>query len=390
MGYNYFVIGAGMMGQAIAYDLLQDPATTHIQIIDKNSANLEHIHKQLDDPRITSTYSNAHDIAKIRSFMEQADVAIGAAGYRYNASLTKIAIDTKTHFCDLGGNNTIVAKEFLLDKKAKNAQIKIIPDCGIAPGAVSSIVAYGIAEHGMPVNVYIRVGGLPQHPQGSLQYMKVFSIEGLINEYKEYVEVLDNGKKALKKSLYGLESLVFADSRFPEGSLQLEAAYTSGGSSTLTKTFEEKITTLDYKTLRYPGHWTIMQALASCGFFSEKKLGTGRHAITPREFTEHMIEELISYEDEDMLIARVTLDYSDKSVQYDIIDFQDHKTGHTAMQRTTGYSAAIVAQMMAKNQITDTGVLYIEKSVPPKLFIEEWAKRGLFLKKKIIDHSPPT
>ncbi|MFA5796977.1 MAG: saccharopine dehydrogenase C-terminal domain-containing protein [Candidatus Woesearchaeota archaeon] len=384
MGYSYLVIGAGMMGEAIAYDLLQDSETTKVIIVDRLKHVAEHIQQKLRDSRIIANAADASNSEEMKQLMQNVDVAIGAASYDYNEILAKAAIETSTHFCDLGGNNRIVEKEFLFDEHAKKAGVKIIPDCGIAPGAVSTIVAYGIEEMGMPDAVHIRVGGLPAHPQGPLNYMKVFSVRGLINEYKEDTEVLEDGELCLKKSMQEIEPIVFHDSRFKDNILHLEAAYTSGGSSTLAKTFKKKIRTLDYKTIRYPGHWEKIHTLEELGFFDEQIMDVRGVNVRPRDMTEQIIEKNISYHDSDMLLIRVSLIKDKKEVQYDLVDFQDEKTGHTAMQRTTGYSAAIVAQMMAKNQITDNGVLYIEKSVPPKLFIDEWAKRGLVLKKNII------
>ena len=381
MAYNYLVLGAGMMGEAIVYDLLKDPETSSICAIDKSSLNLDRLARNMDDNRLLTRRADVGDSWSMKKMMNRADVAIGAASYDYNAQLAKIAIESKTHFCDLGGNNYIVEEEFAMNELAKAGGVKIIPDCGIAPGAVSTIVAFGILENGIPDEVYIRVGGLPQHPQGILNYMKVFSVRGLINEYKEDTEILDHAKISTTKSMRGIESVIFKDERFNGGTKELEAAYTSGGSSTLAKTFQGQIQQLNYKTLRYKGHWEKIQLLEEMGLFSEKKILVNNTLIVPRDLTEKLIDDMISYKDNDMLLMRVTLVKDGKRTNYDLVDFQDEKTGHTAMQRTTGYSAAIVATMMAKNQIKENGVLTIEKHVPPELFVKEWAKRNIILKK---------
>lgn len=384
---NYLVIGAGGMGEAIAYDLLQDEDTESVNVVDRFSESLERVKANLSDSRLTIGIADAGDVVMMRKLMKPVSVSIGAASYEYNAILAKIAIDTHTHFCDLGGNNTIVGAEFALHAQARDAGVKIIPDCGIAPGAVSTLVRFGIDEMfaqglGMPDEVCIRVGGLPRHPQGPLKHMKVFSVRGLINEYIEDTEVLENGKRKLIKSLNGIEPIIFHDERFNNGVLELEAAYTSGGSSTLTKTYQGEIQKLDYKTIRYPGHWEKIQVMAQLGLFDNAEVISNGMNITPRDFTEQFIDKIISYKDEDMLLVRVTLIKDNDRLEYDMIDSQDKRTGHTAMQRTTGYSAAIVAKMMATNMITGNGVMTIEQNVPPKEFIAEWKKRGMLLKER--------
>jgi lysine 6-dehydrogenase len=389
MSYNYLIVGSGSMGEAIAYDLLQDKETFRVELVDKSSENLLGAFKRIKDKRLHTIVADANNYQEMHELMRHMDVAIGAASYEFNEILTRAAISTGSHFCDLGGNNTVVSRQFALNHQAKSVGVKIIPDCGIAPGAVSTIVQYGIAKmielgKGMPESVHIRVGGLPQHPKGPLGYKKVFSVHGLLNEYIEPTEILHNGELTIVESLEGIEKIIFKDARFKNGMLELEAAYTSGGSSTLGKTYEGIITSLDYKTLRYKGHWELMKAFKDSGFFSEIEKTIGKTRTTPRAITENLIDGMISYESPDILLVRVTLQKGNYHAEYDLVDFQNEQTGHTAMQRTTGYSAAIVAQMMAKDLIVENGVLTIEQHIPPAEFVDEWKKRGILLKEKII------
>jgi lysine 6-dehydrogenase len=375
MKKNYLLLGAGMMGEAIAYDLLQSPRLGSVNILDYDGSKAQNLAQKLNDPRATGLKVDASDFGYLSRFMVPFDVVISAVNYDFNLGLTKAAIKAGTHFCDLGGNNQIVEQQFQTHQEAKKKGIRIIPDCGIAPGAVSIITKLGINKlrkigfPGYPDYVRIRVGGLPQNPQGPLKYQIVFSVHGLINECKEPAEVLKNRKRELVKSMSGLEKLVF-----PEPFGLMEAAYTSGGSSTLTKTYEGKIKELNYKTIRYPGHWQLMKFLQDQGFFDEELL-VNQKIIPIRKITEALLEKKILGKDQ-------------IEIQYDLIDLFDDLTGHSAMQRTTGYSASIIAQMMANNQIKETGVLYQEKSIPPEIFVKEWRKRNLNLKESTHNFKP--
>ena len=422
MSYNYLVVGAGMMGEAVAYDLIRDPDTKSVEIADINYSNAKKLSEKLNSPIVTSTQADASNLEQMISLMKRKDAAVGVSSYKFNETLTKAAIASKTHFVDAGGNNDVVKKQFDLYPEARTAGVKIVPAHGIAPGAVSTIVALGMEElEGKPTYVFIRVGGLPQKPEGELGYSIVFSVEGLINEYIENAEIIQNGKKDFAFSLDEVEQVIFNHSKFKG---ILEAAYTSGGTSTLTDTLQGKIMTLNYKTLRYPGHWEKLQMLANkgmfgsrkrslkefdtpekimdeifsdkyllfeedrkvferIGFFSEEKIEVNSLEISNRKFTEYILEKNLPRNQKDMLISRVRVGNKKAELQYDMVDLFDEKTGHSAMQRTTGYSIAIVAEMLAKGSINDVGVLHIEKSIPPKMFVNEWKKRNIILDKSI-------
>ncbi len=386
MGKRYLVLGAGLQGEAIAHYLYHRAKAEDVEVIDIDPKKRDALAKKFGTPMgeiccttnlnwkgIRCCTANLTDFEDNNSrklaieLMKPADAIVSALPYDYNYELAKLAVEAGTHFCDLGGNNTIVDKEFSLHEEAEAKGVKIIPDCGIAPGAVSIVAAHGIEKLGGVDNVdyvKIRVGGLPQHPQGDLKYMIVFSVHGLINEYIEPTEILIEGERAIVESMMGVEEL-----EFPQPYGKMEAAYTSGGSSTLTKTLERKVKYLDYKTIRYPGHWEKIVKMHEDGLFSGDK----------RAETEKRLQEELTYEDEDCLLMRVTVGNEKEERVFEMIDLYDSELQHSAMQRTTGYSAAIVAQMMAEDIITDTGALHQEFSVPTQKFIDMWKDCGLHM-----------
>lgn len=376
--YTYLVIGSGKMGVAAAYDLLLDESTAGVTLCDRDPDALEKACALLNSPRVTPITADAGNVDTMSRIMVGHDCAIAAASYDFNLALTKAAIAARVHFCDLGGNVDVVDKQFMLDQAAKNAGIKVVPDCGIAPGSVSVIAQLCIDRLGGSADyVRIRVGGLPQEPVGPLKYAQVFSIRGLISNCKEPVEILRDGTLEVVESMTGLET-----QDFPAPFHTLEAVYTSGGSSTMAKTYAGKIRELDYKTLRFPGHWAIMRALRDLGFWDESLHGFGPGAapVTPRLLTERLLAERLPVGVPDALVLRVIVG-KDGGDEYtcDLIDLMDPATGHSAMQRTTAYSIAIVARMLIDGRIADTGTLYHERSIPPVAYFREWKTRGLNL-----------
>ncbi len=372
-GKKYLVFGAGMQGLAIAHDLLRSPGIARVTVVDRDDARVESAVRKLGDARVAGATAEASDQPFITALMYGHDCVIGAASYELNLGLTRAAIAAGAHYCDLGGNNDVVAAQFLLSADAVSRGARVLPDCGIAPGAVSVLAKLAMSRVPDAERVLIRVGGLPQMPRGPLKYGIVFSARGLVSNYCEPTEILWEGKRELVPSLGGREY-----QHFPMLA-RLEAAYTSGGSSTLAKTYEGRIKHLDYKTLRWEGHWDVITTMRDLGLFSsDRTVDVDGTAIAPRDFTERFLDATLPKGEPDMLVLRVAALNRDRiGVVFDLIDRADPVTGHSAMQRTTGYSASIIAQMLVSGEIAPSGTLKHEDVVPAERFIEEWAKRGI-------------
>ena len=254
---KYLLLGACLQGTAIAFDLLDHAeGTTGLAVADADPEALERLRDRLDDPRLTIVETDVRDATVVGGLMAEADVAISAVNYWFNADLAELAIAGQAHFLDLGGNNDIVAREFELHDRALERGIAIVPDCGLAPG-LAGILGYWLADGlDRPESLKLRVGGLPADPRPPMNYKVVFSVEGLINEYVEPAVVIRDGRLQTVPSLSELEHLTF-----PEPFGELEAFQTSGGTSTLPKTLEGRIPFLDYKTIRYKGHCAQMRLL---------------------------------------------------------------------------------------------------------------------------------
>ncbi len=372
------ILGAGMMGRAIAYDLSRFSDFDDIVIGEKDSKTRLSAKRFLQGTGVKTLVMNAENSSGIKRVLQKGDVVISALPYRYNYRLATLALQTKTHFIDLGGNNTIVEKERHLFTKAKKNEVTIIPDSGLAPGLVS-IITRDIVDHLETVNsVRLRVGGLPRHPQLPLQYQIVFSPYGLINEYVEDALILDHGKILQKKSMTEIETLQFPD---PFGTM--EAFLTSGGCSTLPYTYRGTIQYLDYKTIRYPGHCEKIKAILDLGFADDKKINCAGQMIAPRDVFASLLMKNIPTTGEDVVLLKVMSEGikqgKKRSREYLLIDSYDKKNKITAMMRTTGYPVAITAQMIANGTIQQRGVFCPEEIIPPSEFFRELKKRNIML-----------
>ncbi|MEM3396939.1 MAG: saccharopine dehydrogenase C-terminal domain-containing protein [Thermoplasmata archaeon] len=366
------VLGAGMMGSAAAYDLVKHGNLDKVFVCDVDKERVKTVSQKTGAEPLVANVENTESVK--RAF-KKADVVLSAVPYFYNLKLTKIAISMGKSLCDLGGNIDVVQQQLALNEKAKAKNVTIIPDCGLAPGMVNVLAAKLISMLDLAEEVKLRVGGLPQNPKPPLNYSLVFSAHGLINEYYEKCIVLRDGKIHYREPLEDLEKLEFKG--FPE----LEAFNTSGGSSTLPFTFQGKVKNLDYKTIRYAGHCEKIKLLFALGLASKEPVVVDGKKVVPRNLFAKLLETNLP-KSKDLVLLRVTAkgvsQGSKKTMVYELVDYQDEKTGHTAMMRTTAYPASVVAKMIAEGKVR-TGVYTNEVAVNPDAFVDELDRRGLKL-----------
>jgi len=376
------VIGAGMMGSAMAYDLAHSDGVEEVFLADINEERARNVAAKIGK-NITPFRLDINYYDDVIELMSKVDAAIGATSYTHNVLLTTAAIEAGVHFCDLGGNMDIVHKQIAMHEKATKANVTMIPNCGLAPG-MACVIAAGAAQKFSSVEqMHIRVGGLPQHPKPPLNYQLVFSAEGLINEYLEPAEVIRDGEVKQVESMSEVEEL-----EFPPPFGKLEAFNTSGGVSTLTRMFQGKVKEMDYKTIRYKGHCEKFKTLLDLGFASSEPIMVGNSVKTAREFFEELLRRKLPSNEPDVVLMRITLHGtihgSKRSLMYEMIDFYDTTTNHTSMMRTTAYPTSIIAQMAANGTIQQRGVFPPEQCVPLELFLAELKKRNIIIKETLV------
>ncbi|MHA1946782.1 MAG: saccharopine dehydrogenase family protein [Candidatus Hodarchaeales archaeon] len=381
---NYAVLGLGMMGSAICFDLLTHDPSSQVFGFDKSlDAHKKQKEKFLSFENRFHTFSldlNLKDSQEkhvLRQILTENNISVvfGAIDYKFNYWLSKLCILARCSFVDLGGNPTIVQRQRSLEKEAQKAGVTIIPDLGLAPGFINIIAAYGMRKFDSLKECHLRVGGLPQDPKTILKYQQVFAIRGLTNEYVEDARIIRNGKIQVIPSLSEWEKL-----SFPEPWGDLEAFQTSGGSASLPDLYENQIEELTYKTIRFPGHLQFFKFLKDFDFLSSSPYPK-RPTITPREVIEYYLAKKLPRNQPDVVLTRITIIgmIKDKLVEhtYQLIDLMDKKTGHSAMARTTSYPTSIIGQFIAHKKISSPGVVFAETAVPADQLLQELEKRSI-------------
>jgi lysine 6-dehydrogenase len=374
------VLGAGLQGSACAYDLLQNSAVNEVRLADREGIPLPgFLAGYATDPRLVRIALDAKDAAAVTRAMHGVTAVMCALPYYFNLDMTRLAIDAGVHFCDLGGNTEIVFKQQELDSAARAKGITVIPDCGLAPGMVNILAQLGISRCDKASRVKIFVGGLPQAPEGPLKYQIVYSLEGVLDYYTTLSWVLRDGRRTQVKALSEREAVRFAE---PVG--ELEAFHTAGGLSTLATRYEGKIPTMEYKTLRYPGHAHIMEAIRDLGLLDLEPLNVKGVKVSPRDVAvAAMGPHLTKPAGRDLVAMRVTVEGTKEGKPvthtFEMIDRHDERHGISAMERTTGFSLSITGQLQAEGAITPAGVHTPDECVPGERYIAELAKRGIVI-----------
>lgn len=376
---KFLVIGSGMQGRAVAFDLLKNPQTKDVLLADASAPSLAEAKRFLSDKRVKTVRADAGNPAALKKLMVGRAATVSCVPYFLNLPLAKAAIAAKSHFIDLGGNTDIVWKELALDAQAKKAGVCVLPDNGLGPGMISTIAVHAMSQFDSVEEVLIRDGGLPQKPVPPMNYMLTFSEHGLVNEYAGTATALRNGRRVTLPACSELEPI-----DTPWG--RLECAHAAGGLSTMAWTYEGKVKTMDNKFIRYPGHIPTIVAMNAMGFFSQKEVRVGKTRIAPRALAVKLFREHFSRPgDEDLVFIRVITrgrqDGRSTEIVYEMTDYYDKATRMTAMTRTTGFPAAIVAQMAAGGRIAP-GAHTVEKGIPPQAFLDELAARGFNLSRR--------
>ena len=378
------VLGAGLQGSACAYDLLQNPSITEVRLADRTVEHLPaFLEPYVGGERLKLITIDVKDPVAVRAAMAGVKSVMCAIPYYFNLPMSEAAIAAGAHFCDLGGNTEIVENQKKLDAKAAAAGVTVIPDCGLAPGMVNILAQLGIDRLDATESVRIYVGGLPQNPEGPLKYQIVYSIEGVLDYYTTLSWVVRDGKRVHVKALSEIEPIVFDA---PVG--ELEAFHTAGGLSTMGHRYEGKIPTMEYKTLRYPGHATIMEAIRELGLLELEPVDVKGAKVVPRELAiAQMQPRLTKKNSPDLVALRVVVSGTKggKPVThtFELVDRHDAAHGISAMMRTTGYSLSITGQLQAEGAVTPAGVHTPDECMPGERYVTELGKRGVLIRQTV-------
>lgn len=242
--HRVLVLGAGKIGSLIAY-LFSHSNHYEVYLADKQT-NTPHLKRLKNTPNYKFIHLDVEDLKEIAKIIKehQIEAVISSLPFYCNIEIAKIAIELHAHYFDLTEDVQTTQSIYNL---AKNAKTAVVPQCGLAPGIISIIANDLMSNFPKLDTVKLRVGALPINISNALQYSLTWSTDGLINEYGNLCQAIEDGKEVVLLPLEGKEEVKI-------DGLTYEAFNTSGGIGSLVKTYYGKVKHLSYKTIRYPGH----------------------------------------------------------------------------------------------------------------------------------------
>jgi lysine 6-dehydrogenase len=340
------VLGAGMVGRAIALDLAKEYAITSF---DLSAVNLAALKNSTDTVQIV--IADLSQFNEYKNWLSPFDLVVTAVPGFMGYKTLEAVINAGKNVVDI----SFFPEDVLhLDELAKQKGVTVITDCGVAPGMSNFII--GRYNEEMKITSFeCYVGGLPKERKPPFQYKAPFSPVDVIQEYIRPARLVENGSIVTKPALSQRELM-----RFDEvGELE---AFNTDGLRSLIYTMDH-IPDMKEKTLRYPGHIDLIIALQQAGFFDTTALRINNTDITPLEFTSKLLvnEWKLGAEEEEFTVMKVIIKGEEKIVEYNLLDRYNEATKTSSMARTTGYTCTAAVNLITKGLFTEKGVF------PPEL-----------------------
>ena len=339
------IIGAGRIGLAVK-KLLKDDFV--IKIGDTRVAADTHGISGID-------FVDATDLKMLSSYLDGYDVVLSAINYKFNKDILQLALKKKMHYVDLTEDvdTTTWIREWTKTEVNPNTDNKasVIPQCGLAPGAINIIGGHLASQFEKPISLKLRVGALPLYSANRMSYYLSWNTAGLLNEYVNLCDAIVDRIQIKVKPLEGVEKIII-------DGIEYEAFNTSGGVGTLTDTYWLQIDELDYKTIRYPGHVDYLR-------FMFEDLGLKKRI----DLANDIFNQNVPTTTDDVVIFFV------KATGYNNGDLTEKnwvckiygKDGMTAIERATASGVAEVLCMLKDNKLKPGFVK--QEDIPFETFI---------------------
>lgn len=339
------ILGAGMVGRTMALDLAQ---AFDVTSFDVSPQNLEAL--QARNKAIQVVQADLQRYDQYAQWLQPFDLVVTAVpGFMGFETLRQVILCGK----DVADISFFPEDVLQLDELARQKNVTVITDIGVAPGMSNLILGY--YDRRMQVeNFECYVGGLPKVRKKPFEYKAPFSPVDVIEEYHRSARLKENGVVVVKAALTERELMEFAEI----GTLE---SFNTDGLRSLLFTMPH-IPNLKEKTLRYPGHVELISALKDSGFFSEQPVKINGVDITPLQFSSAILfkEWKLGPTEEELTVMKVIVEGAEsgkpKRVVYEMLDRYDAKTQMSSMSRTTGFTCTAAVHLIAKKMFADKGV----------------------------------
>ncbi len=345
------VVGLGKVGELVAL-LLHDAGFRVAAFDARPHAGLPFATERLD----------VRDGESVRAALQGADAVVSCLPYHLNLGIAEAAHEVGVHYFDL--TEDVPTTNRIKELAAKGGDVVYAPQCGLAPGLIGIVGAALTASFDEIRSVELKVGALPRHPAGLLGYAFNWSSEGVVNEYLNDCEVLRGGVRQMVPAMTEVERVVI-------GGVELEASLTSGGLGTMCETYEGRVQRLDYKTMRYPGHFELMRFFFDELGLRERRELAGEILVNAKPPVDDDVVYLyaavegVARGEGDTAPGQLTRKQYVRAYQPLVINGRTWR----AISWTTAASAAAVVELVAQGQLPSRGFVQ-QEDIPFRAFLQ--------------------
>jgi saccharopine dehydrogenase-like NADP-dependent oxidoreductase len=374
------VLGAGLVGKAIAIDLAKKYDVTSVDI-QEGSFDL------LKKNNISTLKADLRDQQQLRDLVRPFDLVVGAVPGFMGFKTVRTVIEAGKDMVDI---SFFPEDPFELDALAKTNSVTVVTDCGVAPGMGNIILGYHNSR--MAIDSYeCLVGGLPVVREWPFEYKAVFSPIDVIEEYTRPARYVQNGALVVKEALSDPELIHF------DGVGTLES-WNSDGLRSLIRTMPD-IPNMIEKTLRYPGCIEYLRVLRAAGFFSYEEVEVNGMRVRPIDVTARLLfpKWKLNPGEEEFTVMRIRISGNENGVpkgfEYNVLDFTDKSTNTLSMARTTGFTCTAAATLVLDGKFKRKGIsppeFLGEDEEHFNIILEHLKSRGVIYRRKDLQGPDP-
>ena len=339
---NLVILGAGKIGRMVTH-LLATCGDYSVRVGDVAQGAVDHLSKKY--PQVKGQVVDFGSAQSLDAMLKGAFGVVSCAPYRCNPLIAERAKANGVHYFDLTEDVEVTNQ---VKKLADGSKTLFAPQCGLAPGFITIAATHVMKGLTDLTDVRLRVGALPRYPSNRLQYNLTWSTDGLINEYCNPCEAVQNGEFVMVPPMEQVERLTV-------DGVEYEAFNTSGGLGTLGITLKGKAKNVNYKTIRYPGHCELMKFLLHDLGMREHKDELG--AIFDRAIPATQQDQIVIFVSATgKLAGKLTERTYAKTIYHQTFDGETW----SGIQVTTAAGITAIVDMVAKGQLAQNGFLKME------------------------------
>jgi saccharopine dehydrogenase-like NADP-dependent oxidoreductase len=396
-GGKILLIGLGKQGRAALWDLVRSEVVEEVIATDISSEAEEYV-RSLKSSKVTFVRSDLKDEDRLSELMRDVDLVVDLAPGQFTFSIAKLTVMNGKHLVnamylidptsvtDPDRYRKLREEVERLDELAREKNITVLPEFGLDPGIDLVLTGQAVKELDEIHELYTYGAGIPEPKAAAtnpLKYKVTWSFDGVLRSYKRPARVIQDSRVEVVPS-----NAIFSPENCHEVEIEgigILDAYPNGDAVEYAERFG-LLKTLRFAarySMRWSGHCQFWKKLVDLHFLDDTPIKVGNVTVTPREFLVALLEPQLRLRDDERDIAIVRVDARGVKnskrtrVVYQLIDYRDLSTGFTAMQRTTGFTASIGAQMILRGDISKKGIIFPGTDIPFNVFKAELEKRGM-------------